>query len=242
MPRAHSTLLLNNVSAESPGHLGFRDLSLKVSPGSFHGVFGQAQAGKTTLAEAVMGLSPVRGGNLLVDGLTVSRRGRGRRVSIGYQPQNPTFLPHLTLVEHLRTVGGMYGVSERKIRVLIEALWLDDSADTKVECLSARDQKLLAIATAVVNSPSLLVLDEPTFGLGADDRQTVISLLRSSNINGMTTLYLTRNIDELERLCDDVTLIQAAEARSQFASVGAPESEVPGEHGYRLRRRHDNRW
>lgn len=207
MPRAHSVLLLEHVCAEISGRHGITDLSLRVDPGSFHGVFGQANSGKSTLAEVVMGLEPISSGTLLVDGRAHSARVRGRQTRLGYQQQVPTFLPHLTLIDHLRIVGGMYGVSERKIHVLIEALWLDEAATRRVELLEPREQKLLALATAVLNSPSLLVLDEPTYGLNLEDRQRVISLLRSSDINGMTTLYLTRNLDELERLCDEVTLL-----------------------------------
>lgn len=219
----HATLTMERVSLGSPTNSASQcpqsTVNLSVARGSFHGVFGQAHCGKTALAEIAVGLRTPRSGSVALFGKSGRLHRSNNLRYIGYQPQLQSFFPRLTLIEHLRTVAGMQGTSDRRIKTVIEALLLDDFVNERIEALAPRELKLLGIATAVAHAPALLVLDEPTFGLDTHDRHSVLALLRSSNIGSMTTLFFTRHLDEVERLCDSATLLGVEDGTAEASGT-----------------------
>lgn len=217
MHTSNIALVLDRVSVRSNCSISLKEFSLTIQKGSFHGLLGFGTSGKTVTARLAAGMVKPDSGSVQILGAngpdfpsTILRK-------VGYQAQAPAYFPRMTLWEQLLSVAGVYGQPSKRAGILVEALDLENCKDTRIELLGDRELRLLSVATAVVHDPEFLVLDEPTFGLDPADRKRVISLLRSSNIAGMTTLYATRNLDELERLCDEVTVIG-----SQKAS--APES------------------
>ncbi len=184
-----------------------RDLFLRVEEGSFHGIIGPNGAGKTTLFNAIQGFRRATMGTISVLGESPIPRNTRLLARIGIQPQQSAFFPKTTLREHLGAVTDIHGAPRSRVDELIDALNLAYAADTKVEGLSGGERQRLAVATALVHKPQILFLDEPTAGLDPEARRSLVSLLQSSEVVGMTTLYTTHYLDEAERLCDTVSIV-----------------------------------
>lgn len=202
-----SALVMRNVHAPNPDGQSLVDFSMSIERGAFHGLLGNGSAGKTLVARIAMGLVSPESGDVAVLGANPVPRRTSYLKRVGYQAQRPAFFPRTTVLEHLRTVAGVYGTSDHKVSILLEALLLEECVNTRVERLDVSERQRLAIATSVVHQPEFLVLDEPTYPLEVAARSNLISILRSSNVAGTTTLYLTRHLDELEKLCDSVTVL-----------------------------------
>ncbi|OZG49255.1 ABC transporter ATP-binding protein [Bombiscardovia coagulans] len=182
-------------------------LSLQVEEGSFHGIIGPNGAGKTTLFTVLQGLRKPTEGTVQVLGTVPYPRNVALLRKIGVQPQQSSFFPKTTLREHLTAVADIYEVPRSHADELIDALKLDHVAATRVESLSGGEQQRLAIATAVIHSPRLLFLDEPTAALDPEARHNLVSLLKSSERLATTIVYTTHHLDEAERLCSTVSIL-----------------------------------
>lgn len=213
MMAPQTALALQDVLVSTPASHTPVTVTLSVQPGEFHGVLGYGQSGKSELARVAAGQAAPRSGTVKI--LGQGQRGNAHDLfrRIGYQAQAPRFFPRMTVSEHIHTIARAYGVRKGRTAQILSALGLDEFSKVRIEDLSERELRLLAIAGSVVHSPQLLVLDEPTFGLDFVDRKRVISLLRSSAVGGMTALYITRNLDEIEKLCDRVTVLGSSDMK-----------------------------
>lgn len=204
-----------------------RDLSLEVEKGSFHGIIGPNGAGKTTLFNAIQGFRQPVAGTIRVLGHSPWPRNTELLSRIGIQPQISAFFPKTTLREHLMAVADIQEAQPGEVDILIEALDLGKAADTKVEGLSGGERQRLAVASALVHKPEVLFLDEPTAGLDPEARRSLVALLHSSEIAaGMTTLYTTHHLDEAERLCDKVSIID----EGRVLETASPSRLIAGAH------------
>lgn len=184
-----------------------KELSLSVEQGSFHGIIGPNGAGKTTLFEAVLGFRQPTSGSVSLLGQNPHPRRPELLARVGIQPQKTAFFPKARLLEHLQAVADIYGAPRTSVSALIDALGLGSAAKTKVEDLSGGESQRLAVASALVHQPDIVFLDEPTAGLDPAARQNLVHLLQSSDVLDMTTLYTTHYLDEAERLCDTVSVV-----------------------------------
>ena len=182
-------------------------LSLEVEEGAFHGVIGPNGAGKTTLFTVLQGLQKPTEGTVSVLGKAPYPRNLALLRQIGIQPQQSSFFPKTTLVEHLTAVADIYQVPRSRVDDLVDALKLNHVASNKVESLSGGEQQRLAIATAIIHRPRLLFLDEPTAALDPESRHDLVSLLKSNQQLAATVLYTTHHLDEAERLCNMVSIL-----------------------------------
>ncbi|MDT3766826.1 ABC transporter ATP-binding protein [Gleimia hominis] len=182
-------------------------VNLKVEPGSFHGIIGPNGAGKTTLFTTIQGFREPSRGTVRLMGQNPYPRDVGLLAKIGIQPQRSSFFPKTTLQEHLTVVAQLQGAPPTRVPQLIDELNLGHVKKTKVEALSGGERQRLAVATAIIHHPKILFLDEPTAGLDPETRNNLVSLLQSTNLRGMTTLYTTHFLDEAERLCDVVSIL-----------------------------------
>lgn len=182
-------------------------LNLRVEEGAFHGIIGPNGAGKTTLFTTIQGFRKPDTGHVRVLGRNPFPRNVDLLANIGIQPQKSSFFPKTSLREHLTAVADILGTKRVHVDALIEALNLSSAADTKIEGLSGGERQRLAVATAITHKPKVLFLDEPTAGLDPEARRNLVDLLQSSDLLGMTTLYTTHFLDEAERLCDVVSIL-----------------------------------
>src|SRR5262245_12042097 len=156
-------------------------------------------------------LRPDAGEVLVADRSLDGLRGRQAREALGYVPQEIALIPNLTLIENLRFWARMYGVkrSGRAARVAeaLELVGLTDSARDRVDRCSGGMQRRLNLAVALLHQPRLLVLDEPTVGVDTQSRAALLATLGELRDQGTAILYTSHYLEEVERLCDRVGVI-----------------------------------
>jgi ABC-2 type transport system ATP-binding protein len=182
-------------------------VSFDVQPGEFFGILGPNGAGKTTLIEIVEGLRQADSGSVAVLGAPPWPRNTALLSRLGVQTQSSAFFTRLTAREHLETVAALYGLDPSAARQGLAAVALGEQAGTRVGNLSGGQRQRLAIATALVNDPELIFLDEPTAALDPEARRSLWGLLRELKAQGRTIVHTTHHLDEAEALCDRVAII-----------------------------------
>ncbi|MGD1172452.1 ATP-binding cassette domain-containing protein [Mycobacterium seoulense] len=212
-------------------HLSYRygqftavnDVTLQVRTGETMGLLGPNGAGKTTMVRMLTTLAPVQQGELRILGLDARRQTTDIRSNIGYVPQQLSIEPALTGRQNVEWFARLYGVprAERSDRVeqALTAMELLDVSDRLAAAYSGGMVRRLEVAQALVNRPSLLVLDEPTVGLDPIARDGVWTQVRKMQAEfGMTVLLTTHYMEEADTLCDRVALMHHGELRA----VGTP--------------------
>ncbi len=196
-------------------HFGAREvvrgLSLTVTGGRCFGVLGPNGAGKTTTLRVLLGQSPFSSGSVSVFGQAIAEGGRAIRARIGVVPQADNLDPDFTVAENLRIYAGYFGlprsVVEPRLRELLAFVELSDRADHPIATLSGGMKRRLTIARALINDPELIILDEPTTGLDPQARHMIWGRLRELRAQGKTLMLTTHYMEEAERLCDELIIV-----------------------------------
>ncbi|WP_284284255.1 nodulation factor ABC transporter ATP-binding protein NodI [Mesorhizobium amorphae] len=187
-------------------------LSFTVAPGECFGLLGPNGAGKSTIARMVLGMSPPDAGTITVLGVPVPERARLARGRIGVVPQFDNLDPGFTVRENLLVFGRYFGMSTREVEAampsLLEFARLENKADARVNQLSGGMKRRLTLARALINDPQLLIMDEPTTGLDPQARHLIWERLRSLLAGGKTILLTTHFMEEAERLCDRLCVLE----------------------------------
>lgn len=184
-------------------------VDLKVPKGAFYGLLGPNGAGKSTLINIIAGLTIKTAGNVIVNGINLDNDSRNVRQSVGVVPQELVLDPFFTVRETLEFHAGYYGVPKAKRRTdaIMEALQLTDKANLHSRQLSGGMKRRVLIAKALVHSPPILILDEPTAGVDVDLRLQLWDYVRELNRQGTTILLTTHYLEEAEELCDMISII-----------------------------------
>ncbi len=205
-----------------------RGIDLAVDEGECFGVLGPNGAGKTTTIEILEGLLEPTSGEVEVLGMRWRQRGHALRERIGISLQETRLSEKLTVRETLTLFRSLYhgGLDPEEV---IARVSLQDKADAWVKKLSGGQRQRLAVATALVGDPSLLFLDEPTTGLDPNSRRQVWDIIVACRRHGRTILLTTHYMEEAERLCDRVAIVD----RGLVIAEGAPReliSRLGGQH------------
>ena len=194
---------------ESEGKLALKGVSFDVPQGGIFGLLGPNGAGKSTLINILAGLVNKTAGSASIWGFDIDAHPRNARGSIGIVNQEITFDPFFTPFETLEIQGGLYGVPKAKRRSmeLLRAMGLEDKAKAYSRTLSGGMKRRLMVAKAMVHSPPVLVLDEPTAGVDIELRQRLWEYVRSLNDAGVTVVLTTHYLEEAEELCDRIAII-----------------------------------
>ena len=184
-------------------------ISLDVPRGGIFGLLGPNGAGKSTLINILAGLVTKSGGTASVWGFDIDEHPRNAKRSIGVVPQEILFDPFFTPKEALEIQAGLYGIpkAERHTMELLRAMHLEDKADAYARTLSGGMKRRLLVAKAMVHSPPILVLDEPTAGVDVELRQQLWNYVRSLHALGVTIVLTTHYLEEAEQLCDRIAII-----------------------------------
>jgi ABC-2 type transport system ATP-binding protein len=186
-------------------------VSFDIAPGEFFGFLGPNGAGKTTTINAIVGLATFQGGSISVFGADVVKDFRRARSQIGLSPQEFNFDRYLTIEEILIFQAGYYGISPAQARPraieLMERFQLTEKRRSTYLQLSGGYKRRLALARALVHSPRLLILDEPTAGLDVELRIELWEFLRTINAGGMTVFLTSHYLEEVEMLCSRIGII-----------------------------------
>ena len=184
-------------------------VSIDVPRGGIFGLLGPNGAGKSTLINILAGLVTKSGGTASIWGFDIDANPRNAKRSIGIVPQEILFDPFFTPREALEIQAGLYGIprSERRTAELLRAVRLEDKAEAYARTLSGGMKRRLLVAKAMVHSPPILVLDEPTAGVDVELRQQLWDYVRSLNAQGVTVVLTTHYLEEAEQLCDRIAII-----------------------------------
>ncbi|MGP1351797.1 MAG: ABC transporter ATP-binding protein [Parasphingopyxis sp.] len=184
-------------------------VDLTVPRGTIFGLLGPNGAGKSTLINILAGLVNKTAGSASIWGFDIDKDPRNAKASIGIVNQEITFDPFFTPAETLDIQAGLYGVSGKKKRTaeLLKAVRLEDKADAYARTLSGGMKRRLMVAKAMVHSPPVLVLDEPTAGVDIDLRRQLWDYVRELHAGGVTVVLTTHYLEEAEELCDRIAII-----------------------------------
>ncbi|MDP6804150.1 MAG: ATP-binding cassette domain-containing protein [Rhodospirillales bacterium] len=192
-----------------------KGISFEVEQGHCIGLLGPNGAGKTTTMRMIMGLSTVSGGTLEVFDIPVGAMTRGIKSKIGLVPQESNLDSDITVSENLKVYGRYFGLAANVIgeRVprLLEFMQLHERAESRVTQLSGGMKRRLIIARALISDPELIILDEPTKGLDPQARVLIWNQLLELKRRGKTLLLTTHNMDEAQRLCDRIIIVDHGE-------------------------------
>lgn len=191
------------------GKLALDNVTLNIPRGQIFGLLGPNGAGKSTLINILAGLVNKTSGHASIWGFDIDVNPRNAKNSIGIVNQEILFDPFFTPAEMLDNQAGYYGVpkAERKTIELLRAVHLEDKANAYSRTLSGGMKRRLMVAKAMVHSPPILVLDEPTAGVDIMLRQQLWEYVRALNDQGVTIVLTTHYLEEAEELCDRIAII-----------------------------------
>ena len=187
------------------------EVSFRIVPGETYGLLGPNGAGKTTTISMVAGLLDADAGTVTVAGRRVTPKTTRARAAIGVVPQDVAVYPDLTGRENLDFMGRLYGLrgAELKGRVaeVLEIIGLTDRAGDRTEQYSGGMKRRLNIGVGLLHRPTLLILDEPTVGVDPQSRNAILESVEKLSTEGMSVLYTTHYMEEAERICDRVGIV-----------------------------------
>jgi ABC-2 type transport system ATP-binding protein len=194
-----------------------RDLSLHVDVGETYGLLGPNGAGKSTAISIIAGLLTADAGRVEVLGQQISTSTTGPRREIGLVPQEVAVYPDLTARENLRFFGRLYEIDGLDARVdeVLDVIGLTDRADDRSSEYSGGMNRRLNIGIGLLHRPRLLVLDEPTVGVDPQSRNAILDSVEQLSSEGMAVLYTTHYMEEAERLCDRIGILDEGQLRAE---------------------------
>lgn len=200
-------------SGRQPPKKALKNVSLRIPQGSFFGLLGPNGAGKSTLINILAGLVVRTSGTAKIWDYDIDADMRRARSSIGVVPQELNIDPFFTPRELLDLQAGLYGVpkAKRKTEEILEAVGLADKAEAYARSLSGGMRRRLLVAKAMVHSPHVLVLDEPSAGVDVDLRRQLWKYVRAMNKAGTTVLLTTHYLEEAQAMCDTIAIINHGE-------------------------------
>jgi ABC-2 type transport system ATP-binding protein len=211
------------------GKQALKGITLDIPQGSMFALLGPNGAGKSTLINILAGLVNKTAGTAEVWGFDITTNPRNAKMSIGVVPQELIFDAFFTPREVLEMQAGLYGMrpSERHTDDILRAVRLEDKADAYSRTLSGGMKRRLLVAKAMVHSPPILILDEPTAGVDVELRQQLWAYVRSLHAAGVTVVLTTHYLEEAQELCDRVAIINHGEliANTDTKSLLAQSTE-----------------
>jgi len=185
------------------------NFDINIKKGSIHGLLGPNGAGKSTFINILGGLVKKNSGNIKICGVDIDKNSKLSKFKIGIVPQELNIDPFFSPIELLELQAGLYGIrkKDRKTDEILHNLKLTDQRNAYARTLSGGMRRRLLIAKALVHSPEMLILDEPTAGVDIDIRTSVWKYIREINSHGTTICLTTHYLEEAENLCDNISII-----------------------------------
>ena len=194
-------------------------VSFQIAAGETYGLLGPNGAGKTTSISMAVGLMEREGGEVLLDGAPLSPGTTKLKAKIGLVPQDLAIYPDLTARENLRFFGRLYDMPRaqlrRRVDEVLEIIGLSDRADERADRYSGGMKRRLNIGIGLLHAPRLLVLDEPTVGVDPQSRNAILESIEQLGSEGLAVLYTTHYMEEAERLCDRIGIIDRGQIKAE---------------------------
>ncbi len=187
-----------------------KDVSFTINEGDILGFIGPNGSGKTTTIKLILGLNSIDSGNVTINGFDIKKDFESAIKRVGAIVENPDMYMYLSGYENLKLVANMYNVSSSKIDEVVKLVKLEGRIKDKVSKYSLGMRQRLGIAQALINSPNLLILDEPTNGLDPEGIKELRDLLKNlAKKENITVLISSHNLAELDSFCNKVCIIQS---------------------------------
>ncbi len=213
---------IHNLQKSYGDTIALRGINLNIEPGAFHGLLGPNGAGKTTTIGIITGLVKLQEGNISVFGKDIIKDFRFTRSKIGVSPQEFTSDWFFSIERLLVFQAGYYGIAKEKaipkVEKIMKKLGLYEKRSKKIKSLSGGMKRRFMIAKSLVNNPDILILDEPTAGVDVELRHMLWDYLKELHSDGKTILLTTHYIEEAEKLCEKVSIIDDG----KIVTEGAP--------------------
>lgn len=214
-------LKVDNLQKSYDGKKAVDGISFEVRKGEIFGILGPNGAGKTTTLEMIETLREIDGGTATIDGVDVAKNPYEIRGMIGVQPQTPGFQDKTKLTELIQMFAAAYGerVNPKKF---LDEVNLGEKADSYIENLSGGQKQRFSIVAALVHSPKVFFLDEPTTGLDPQARRNLWDLIEEVRDRGISVIMTTHYMDEAEVLCDRVAIMD----RGKIVNLDTPQNLI----------------
>ncbi len=213
MVGAMSMLELTGVGKDYGDRTAVKALELVVTKGEILGLLGPNGAGKTTTISMVCGVVTPTRGTVVVGGTDLAKHPRIAKAKLGYVPQDLALYEELSATQNLTYFAALYGIhgalAAERVTWALGVVGLGDRASDVVKTYSGGMQRRLNIAAGLVHKPELLVLDEPTVGVDPQSRNHIFETVRTLRASGMTVIYTSHYMEEVEALCDRVAIMDA---------------------------------
>ena len=204
-------LLVNGLVRRFGERIAVDGVSFQIAAGETYGLLGPNGAGKTTTISMIAGILAPDAGSVELGGVRITTAANSHKRRLGFVPQQIALFEDLTARENLRFFGGLQGLSGRtldaRIDATLEIVGLLDRADDRIDAYSGGMQRRANIAVGLLHEPTLLILDEPTAGVDPQSRNQIMESIEQLGREGLSVLYTTHYMEEAERLCDRVGVI-----------------------------------
>lgn len=218
---------IDHFSMTFGSHTVIDDLSFEIFRGETFGLLGSNGSGKTTTIRALLGIYQPTAGTLLVNGLPYSVDSGSK---LGYLPEERGLYKKESVIDVMIYFGRLKGMTKQAARdwslTYLERVKLADKATTRLDKLSGGQQQKIQLGVTIMNNPDLLILDEPTKGFDPVNRRLLMSIIEEHQQLGATVIFVTHQMEEVERLCDRIILLKDGNA-SAYGSI----DEVKKAHG-----------
>lgn len=204
-------LVAKNLSKSYKEVIALNNVSLSIKEGELYGMLGPNGAGKTTTINILSSLLKPDSGEILYQGKSLYQNLSESKRMIGVVPQEIALYEDLTAIENLKFWGTLYGIKgkqlQSKVEELLEFLGLSDRKNHKIKTYSGGMKRRINIAAALLHDPKIVFMDEPTVGIDPQSRNLIFEVIQELHSRGLTMIYTTHYMEEAERLCDRIGII-----------------------------------
>lgn len=196
-----------------------KNVSFTINRGEIFGILGPNGAGKSTIVNILNTLVRPDKGDVIIDGVNIKDGGDSIKLIMGVVPQEIALYEELTAYENLMFWGGLYDIPKQElkanVRKTLEIVDLVNRKDDRIKTFSGGMKRRINIACSLLHNPKILVLDEPTVGVDPQNRNHIFEVIERLNNEGMTIIYTTHYMEEAERFCDNIAIIDVGRIVAQ---------------------------
>lgn len=206
---------IRNLTKKFNDFMAVDDLSLKINSGSLFGLLGPNGAGKTTIVSMISTLLQPTAGQIFINGMDIKKHAREVKSFLGVVPQELALYTTLSPVENLSFFGKLYGLKGQELKNRIEnilnLIGLEKRAKDPINTFSGGMKRRVNLGVGLINSPEIVIFDEPTVGIDPQSRNHILETIKHLNKEGMTVIYTSHYMEEVEYLCDEIGIIDQGE-------------------------------
>jgi ABC-2 type transport system ATP-binding protein len=210
---------LSSVSKSFGNIEAVKNVSFSIDKGKIFGILGPNGAGKSTIVNILNTLVKPDKGDVIIDGVNITGDGDIIKLIMGVVPQEIALYEELSAYENLMFWGGLYDISKQELKAnvnkTLEIVDLVNRKDDRIKTFSGGMKRRINIACSLLHNPKILVLDEPTVGVDTQNRNHIFEVIERLNNEGMTIIYTTHYMEEAERFCDKIAIIDVGRIIAQ---------------------------